>query len=494
MSGMLCLLNAATVAKKLGKRCREHKLEMLEAVKFCALNLKPAAPSLGEREVEDEHNCDFLMGFLALFAHELPTAGEMQVALCIASQKYSLNPGLKGFAQHCENNMLSMGGKRKKSTRLGEKNKVPPDEEETQVTADPRSPSTPGSSVKPDFGFHSLESPQSCMHGEGEEGNEEENLTDDECVDPAPDGCEPEGLAECLQEFEESEVQDQEQELKDEKQETEDEEQDDSGSAGEMLGDDKRRSKAEQESSGTLKDRKPLTDMPEVSETLEAQAAQSLRRLKAVEPEEAKDEDGQEGSKEPSKGPGAGQGKKKLKRKKTKRSLSKAFKEAQESKEVEEIKQCEKAEKDEEKEDGVKEDPGKSKRAAADEPKHKPLPKKKKTSEPPAAAAAAAASRPSETPKETQDPTTLLLQKLADMDPEFKFQANAKLPEQSFYVNPGSTVAKEMMERVNSKLLTSYKDNSKGGVNVAWRLSGGVVNALVPECRCCSAACVLTRK
>ena len=25
-----------------------------------------------------------------------------------------------------------------------------------------------------------------------------------------------------------------------------------------------------------------------------------------------------------------------------------------------------------------------------------------------------------------QDPTTLLLQKLADMDPEFKFQANAK--------------------------------------------------------------------
>ena len=130
---------------------------------------------------------------------------------------------------------------------------VPPDEEETQVTADPRSPSTPGSSVKPDFGFHSLESPQSCMHGEGEEGNEEENLTDDECVDPAPDGCEPEGLAECLQEFEESEVQDQEQELKDEKQETEDEEQDDSGSAGEMLGDDKRRSKAEQESSGTLK-------------------------------------------------------------------------------------------------------------------------------------------------------------------------------------------------------------------------------------------------
>ena len=33
-------------------------------------------------------------------------------------------------------------------------------------------------------------------------------------------------------------------------------------------------------------DRKPLTDMPEVSETLEAQAAQSLRRLKAVEPEE----------------------------------------------------------------------------------------------------------------------------------------------------------------------------------------------------------------
>ena len=30
-------------------------------------------------QVEDEHNCDFLMGFLALFAHELPTAGEMQV-------------------------------------------------------------------------------------------------------------------------------------------------------------------------------------------------------------------------------------------------------------------------------------------------------------------------------------------------------------------------------------------------------------------------------
>ncbi|CAE7636619.1 unnamed protein product, partial [Symbiodinium necroappetens] len=414
------------------------------------------------------------MGFLALFAHELPTAGEMQVALCIASQKYGLNPGLKGFAQHCENNMLTMGGKKtKKSTRLGEKNKVPPDEEETQVPADPRSPSTPGSSVKPDFGFHSLESPQSCMHGEGEEGNEEENLTDDECVDPAPDGCEPEGLAECLQEFEESEVKDQEQEVEDEQQEAEDEEQDDSGSAGEMLGDDKRRSKAEQESSGTLKDRKPLTDMPEVSETLEAQAADSLRRLKALEPEEAEDEDGQEGGKDK-----AGQGKKKLKRKKTRRSLAKAFKEVKEPNEAEGIKQCEKAEKDEEKEAGSKEGPGKSKRAAEDEPKDKPLPKKKKKGEPPAAAPAAVASQPSEAPKETQDPATLLLQKLADMDPEFKFQANAKLPEQSFYVNPGSTVAKEMMGRVNSKLLTSYKDNAKGGVNVAWRLSGGVVNAL----------------
>ena len=31
-------------------------------------------------QVEDEHNCEFLMGFLALFAHDVPTPGEMQVS------------------------------------------------------------------------------------------------------------------------------------------------------------------------------------------------------------------------------------------------------------------------------------------------------------------------------------------------------------------------------------------------------------------------------
>ena len=41
--------------------------------------------------------------------------------------------------------------------------------------------------------------------------------------------------------------------------------------------------------------------------------------------------------------------------------------------------------------------------------------------------------------------------------PYAPMDASPRLPEQSFYVNPGSTVAKEMMERVNSKLLTSYK-------------------------------------
>ncbi|CAE7347551.1 ZGRF1, partial [Symbiodinium sp. CCMP2592] len=131
----------------------------------------------------------------------------------------------------------------------------------------------------PEHGFHEKSEAQhqedawweGACHGEGENAGEEETpLEDDEClqgdeVEEEGEADEAMALEECLREFDDPEG---------------------SQSAGELVDHEKGRKPAASETAGALKDRKPLTDMPHVAEDLKAQADASLKRLKALEPED----------------------------------------------------------------------------------------------------------------------------------------------------------------------------------------------------------------